>query len=423
MGYLLLVHERLKLVPNGVSSPNLPFQAKTVSYLNPSSTTIGYCTNVHAGVDLSTICNNLDEFAVPARDASGSDELGVGLWIPAVAAGELAKDVGSFAKFLDERRLRAFTINGFPYDNFHQPVVKRAVYEPTWWQPERLHYTRQLAEILSQLMPEDESAGSISTLPIAWSDEHASDENLAKAGENFRELATHLEAIEEQTGKRIMVAIEPEPGCVLDTTQDVLNWFEQQLPEKSHRRYLSVCHDICHSAVMMEAQQDVLSQLAEAGIAIGKVQVSNAIIADWHSMAGGRKREAIAQLSEFAEDRYLHQTGRLKADGSFELAEDLPDLLRSAESENQTACGDQRWIVHFHVPIFLERFGHLRTSQDDTLDCLRFLNHCDKIDFTGHLEVETYAWTVLPHSMRRRGLAEDIAREIFWLRDVVADVL
>ena len=112
----------------------------------------------------------------------------------------------------------------------------------------------------------------------------------------------------------------------------------------------------------------------------------------------------------------------MKADGSFELCGDLPELLRNAELEEAPALGDQRWIVHFHVPIFLERFGHLRTSQDDTLDCLRFLNQCRASDFTGHLEVETYAWTVLPHSMRRRGLSEDIAREIFWLRDVVSDL-
>ena len=378
---------------------------------------------MHAGVDLASICSNLEEFAIPARDASGSDELGVGLWIPAQAAGELSDGVDRFSKFLSERRLRAFTINGFPYDNFHQPIVKRGVYSPEWWQPERLDYTFRLAKILTQLLPQEETTGSISTLPIAWSDEKADSENLAQAGANMRLLAAKLKEIEQSTGKRIVVAIEPEPGCVLDTTQDVVDWFEKELPDTDHRRYLGVCHDICHSAVMMESQQDVLTRLVDAGVMIGKVQVSNAIIADWLSMAGGRQREAIAQLSEFAEDRYLHQTGRLKADGSFELAEDLPDLLRSAESEEQPACGDQRWIVHFHVPIFLERFGHLRTSQDDTLECLRFLNQSGAAEFTGHLEVETYAWTVLPHSMRRRGLSEDIAREIFWLRDIVSDMV
>ena len=74
---------------------------------------------------------------------------------------------------------------------------------------------------------------------------------------------------------------------------------------------------------------------------------------------------------------------------------------------------------HFHVPIFLERFGHLRTSQDDTLDCLRFLNHSDKIDFTGHLEVETYAWDVLPKSLVSLKLSEGIAREIEWLQSSI----
>jgi ABC-type uncharacterized transport system YnjBCD ATPase subunit len=39
------------------------------------------------------------------------------------------------------------------------------------------------------------------------------------------------------------------------------------------------------------------------------------------------------------------------------------------------------------------------------------------VDFSGHLEVETYAWTVLPAEMRQHGLAEDIAAELRWLID------
>ena len=86
---------------------------------------------------------------------------------------------------------------------------------------------------------------------------------------------------------------------------------------------------------MMESQQEVLAQFVESGVMIGKVQVSNAIIADWLSMAAGRQQEAIAQLSEFAEDRYLHQTGRLKADGTFELSEDLPKEWEGSECRDQ----------------------------------------------------------------------------------------
>ena len=300
--------------------------------LTLQNATIGYCTNVHAGTDLASIRKNLDRYAVAARDSCGLNELGVGLWLPAQAAAELAKDTGSMADFLAERRLRPFTINGFPYDNFHQAVVKHRVYVPTWAQTERLDYTCQLADVLASLLSQQsvDVVGSVSTLPLGWPSELDSPELLSRAGQNLRALADHLERLESRTGRRIVVAIEPEPGCQLDTTADVIDWFSQQLPETKHRRYLTVCHDICHSAVMMEPQREVLSRLAEAGISIGKVQVSNAILADWQSMAKGRRLEAIEQLREFAEDRYLHQTGRLLASGEFELAEDLPSLLANA---------------------------------------------------------------------------------------------
>ena len=79
------------------------------------------------------------------------------------------------------------------------------------------------------------------------------------------------------------------------------------------------------------------------------------------------------------------------------------------------------------MPIFLERFGQLTTSRSDVLDCLRTLaslnaspNH--RVEFTGHLEIETYAWTVLPETMRQRGLAQDIASEFNWLKQSIASL-
>lgn len=384
-----------------------------------SNPQIGYCTNVHAGVDLSSIQSNLDQYAVAVRDSVGDDSLGVGLWIPAHAARELSTDAAGFASFLRERRLKPFTINGFPYDNFHQDVVKHRVYQPTWAEEARLGYTCQLADVLVELLSgtPDEQVGSISTLPLGWPTELASSTNLDACGRLLRKLSDHLHQLELSTGRRIVVAIEPEPGCQFDTTEDVIKWFEKQLPDSQHRRYLTVCHDICHSAVMMESQSDVLSRFAKAGIAVGKVQVSSAIQVRWDQMSEDRQREAIAQLAAFGEDRYLHQTGRMTRAGEFELAEDLPLLLADVQSGKVDLSDEQRWVVHFHVPIFLERFGHLETSQSDVLECLKFLSE-DNLppDFTGHLEVETYAWTVLPEAMRQRGLAEDIATEVSWLQ-------
>ena len=403
------------------SSPKPKFR-RPVTNLTPDEYTIGYCTNVHAGVDLASITRDLEQYAVPARTASGSAELGVGLWLPAKAASQLAAGAEDFSEFLAERRLRPFTINGFPYDNFHQPIVKHRVYKPTWWQQERLDYTKQLADVLAVLLPESQAVGSISTLPIGWPSEVESPSQLDQAGANLRELAAYLQQLESRSGRRIVVAIEPEPGCILDKTDDVIAWFDQHLPESDHRRFITVCHDVCHAAVMMEPQAEVLGRLAAAGISIGKVQVSSAIVADWEAMAVGRRREAIEQLWQFAEDRYLHQTGRHTESGGFELAEDLPDLLNQISEQGDPVWGDHKWVVHFHVPIFLERFGHLTTSHGDVLECLRTIGSPDvSIDFTGHLEIETYAWAVLPESMRKRGLAEDIASEVRWLRKAIAE--
>lgn len=392
--------------------------------LNSAIPTIGYCTNIHAGVDLASIRENLEKHAIPARIASHSDELGVGLWLPAQAAKELAGSAEAFGKFLSQRRLRPFTINGFPYDNFHQKVVKHRVYQPTWWEQSRLDYTKQLADVLAVLLPEDQPVGSISTLPIGWRSGDESDSHLAKAGENLRDLASYLQQIEAKSGRRIVVAIEPEPGCILDKTEDVVMWFGRQLPEEKHRQYITVCHDVCHAAVMMESQTAVIDRLGAEGITIGKVQVSSAVVADWNAMAIGRRQEAIDQLKHFAEDRYLHQTGRRTVSGEFELAEDLPQLLDGVAKTGDPVRGDEKWVVHFHVPIFLERFGHLGTSHKDVIECLAAISRPENsVNFTGHLEIETYAWSVLPAAMRKRALSDDIASEIRWLSDAIIEAM
>ncbi len=416
---------------------------KRIRPRSESDLSIGYCTNVHAGVDLPAIRENLLQYAVKVRESlSDGDSLGLGLWLPHPAAEALHRSgTKDFADYLRKLHLRPFTINGFPFDNFHQPVVKQRVYEPAWWQAERLEYTQCLAEILVGLLPDDEPLGSISTLSIGWpvsrTGEAVTPQQLELAGSNLRELATFLSQLESRTGRRIVVAIEPEPGCILDTSDDCVEWFAKHLPDASQRRYITVCHDVCHAAVMMEPQHEVLLKYATAGIGIGKVQVSSAIVADWQSMAVGRRHEAIEQLAEFAEDRYMHQTGRMTESGNFVLEDDLPILLRRVAESNPSTMtsakdltrdpvdGDHRWVIHFHVPIFLERFGHLTTSHSEVIDCLRTLFAAPAsgpaMEFTGHIEVETYAWSVLPETMRRRGLAEDIASEIRWLKRAILE--
>ncbi len=360
---------------------------------------------------------NLQQHALAVREIfSPHETMGIGLWLSANSAQKLVAErgVGEFAGWLADQGLLPFTLNGFPYGDFHQPVVKHRVYEPTWWEPERLAYTLQLVEILDQLLPAGE-IGSISTLPIAWGRPVPSREQLARAGVQLKKVAERLERLEEQSGRLMTVCIEPEPGCVFDTSAGAIDYFTQFLLDGHDadrvRRYIRVCHDVCHAAVMFEDQAAMIANLKAAGIGIGKVQVSSAVCVDFGSLSPDDRVAALGQLSTFNEPRYLHQTVIQAADGSSQFFQDLPLALASVGDAAQHLTS--RWHIHFHVPVYLSQFGHLRTSQADILATLTAVaSHSD----VSHFEVETYAWGVLPAELQQPSLAAGIAAEMQWFR-------
>src|SRR3954463_12876682 len=203
-----------------------------------SATTFGYCTNVHANASLEKTRENLAKHALAVkRRISPHEPMGIGLWLSANAAAELvqSRQVASFAAWLREIGLVPFTMNGFPPGDFPEPVVKHKVYHPTWWEPARLEYTLQLADILDQLLPPGVE-GSISTLPISWPLSSTGQQILpldpsllSQAAAQVRSLAAYLARLEARTGRLIHVCIEPEPGCVLDTADDLVTFFQEYL--------------------------------------------------------------------------------------------------------------------------------------------------------------------------------------------------
>ena len=86
-------------------------------------------------------------------------------------------------------------------------------------------------------------------------------------------------------------------------------------------------------------------------------------------------------------------------------------------SANPTVGGEVR--VHFHVPIFVEQFGHLGTSQQEVIDCVQATQADEQLT---HYEVETYAWGVLPEELREEKLATGIAKELAWFRELTRKV-
>jgi len=116
---------------------------------------------------------------------------------------------------------------------------------------------------------------------------------------------------------------------------------------------------------------------------------------------------AVRQLTEFAEERYLHQTV-VRRDGEDIFYEDLQPAL---EAEKVDPRGE--WRVHFHVPIYLSEFGRLRATQEQIVQALAA---AQKHTNCRHYEVETYAWGVLPSELKQPNLAAGIAEELAWFQ-------
>ena len=362
---------------------------------------LSYCTNVHPAEDLDGVLEQLDAFAGPVRRAAGLDRLGVGLWLPAELAARLA------ASPEDRRRLQARlevdglvlrTINAFPYRAFHADVVKLDVYRPDWTDARRVAHTLDCARVLADLLPEG-GAGSISTLPLAWREPWTEEDDRA-ATEALALVSRELRALRDETGRTVRLAIEPEPGCVLDTVDDVVGWLAPRTrsglidPE-----FVGVCLDTCHLAVSFADPAAALRRIADAGLRVVKVQASAALHVERPSDPASR-----AAVASFSEPRYLHQTRELRADGVVLAADDLSEALDSLPAEGP-------WRVHFHVPLHLAPTPPLTATTDvlvTVLDAIRDIPHGDE----AHVDVETYTWTVLPGGVD--DLVAGIAGEVRW---------
>ncbi|MGC5015806.1 metabolite traffic protein EboE [Streptosporangium sp. DT93] len=353
---------------------------------------LSYCTNVHPAEDLGGIVEQLDTYAVPIRARLGTETLGLGLWLAAPVAAALAADpalLTGLRRELDARELEVVTLNGFPYRAFQDPVVKHAVYHPDWTTPERLAYTLDLARVLAVLLPDDAARGSISTLPLAW--RHPWDEHMSGlATRRLDELATGLAAVESATGRTVRVAFEPEPGCVVETTDQAVRALSGVDTDR-----LGVCLDLAHLACAWERPADALRRYAEAGLPIVKVQVSAALESDDPET-----------LREYAEPRFLHQTRNAAGDDADDLDEAFERKLPGP------------WRVHYHVPLHVAPQAPLATTVPVLREALAQLAGgpeplCD------HFDVETYTWGVLPVALRPQTpdrLAAGIADELDFAR-------
>ncbi|MFI9833805.1 metabolite traffic protein EboE [Streptomyces sp. NPDC051913] len=381
-------------------------------FRHPDGSTVhlAYCTNVHPAETLDGVLAQLRDHCEPVRRSLGRDRLGIGLWLAKGAAHTLTTDPVALRNLraeLDRRGLEVVTLNGFPYDGFGAEEVKYRVYTPDWTDPERLAHTTDLARLLTALLPDDVTEGTVSTLPLAWRtdfDEHAA----ATAGAALTTLSGQLDALEELTGKSIRVALEPEPGCTVETTADAIGPLTALPGDR-----IGVCVDTCHLATSFEDPATALTALDTAGVGIPKAQLSAAL----HAEEPGRP-EVRAALAAFDEPRFLHQT-RTRTPGGLRGTDDLGEAL-ATDALPDTAP----WRAHFHVPLHAPPAPPLTSTLPVLQEALALLVGGVE-PRTRHLEVETYTWQALPPELRprtRTQLVDGIAAELTLARDLLTDL-
>ncbi|MFH5833600.1 metabolite traffic protein EboE [Halalkalibaculum sp. DA3122] len=398
---------------------------------NPPNTHLTYCTNIHPGETWEEVFNQLKSNLPELKNRlSPEQSFGVGLRLSARAAEELleGKRLDDFKSWLSDEDLYVFTMNGFPFGSFHGECVKDNVYKPDWTNQERLEYTLNLARVLAELLPGDMDGG-ISTSPISykpWLKDSQREDVFRVSSRNLAEVAFALAEIREKEGKELHIDIEPEPDCLIENSAETIDFFENWLFKAgaAHlaaghgqsqdeaveliRRHIRVCYDTCHFAVEYEDPAEAIQQFRQAGIRIGKVQISAALKVDLNDSIGYTE-DVVSKLKQFEEDTYLHQVIERRSGSELFHYPDLSEALNAGHISEA-----DEWRIHFHVPIFIKEYGILHSTQDDIVRSLEQLAG----DGCTHFEIETYTWDVLPADLKEN-LLDSIEREFRWTLEQV----
>jgi hypothetical protein len=389
---------------------------------------LAYSTLVHPGDTWDEMRRSVETYA-PAVKARVSPDApyGLSLRLSAASADALTADYDEqlrFSAWLRDHDMYVFTVNAFPYGPFKGRVVMEEVYEPDWSTDKRVRYTIQVADILANITPES-IAPSIQTAPLAFRAKVTRAAQTDLLTENLLRVVAHLVELERRTGRRVKLAVEPEPACFLETTEETVRYFRDYvwsadgihrlmrltgLPASEVpsvlRRHLGVVFDICHQSVQFEDIGASLRLLRDAGVPIFKLQAAAALrIPDVHS-------GAIQALTAFTKTIYLSQTNEMR-DGRLTRRLTLADAIDAWRAD---PSGQREWRTHFHVPVFLDDLGEFGTTRRE-IDIALSLH--GETPLSDHLEIETYTWDVLPEEIKTGDITDYVARELEWVRNIL----
>jgi hypothetical protein len=323
-------------------------------------------------------------------------------------------------KFLADNNMYLYTVNAFPYGPFKNQIVKEQVYEPDWRSEERTQYTINVATILADVVP-PEIQPSIQSAPLGFKPNVTGPNVVASYTEHVMRVAARLIDLENRTGRTVTLALEPEPFCFLETTDETVDYFTNHLyTGKSaemlakfanipvadaigaQRRFIGTVFDICHQAVVYEDISASLQKLVDAGIPIFKLQEAAAM------RVPNVTQKIVDALRRYAKTIYLTQTVE-KKDGKLNRFLNLEDAFVAWEKDP----GPREWRTHFHVPVFLDDLGEFGTTRFAIEDALKFHK---RRPLSRQLEIETYTWDVLPEHLKTGDIVDYVCRELEWVR-------
>ncbi len=382
-----------------------------------SAPVLGYATNCYPGDSLEELMTSLGGEVAAVRELLGGDgPLALSVRISTRQARELASEPAKLDELgaaLRNAGARVIGANAFPISAPKDGVYKDGIFAPDWRTDERPETTLAIARAVAGLI--DEGDRGVLSAPTGtyrpWPGADSSDARKDCA-RRLKDCALELERISAETGRDIVLALEPEPYSTADTLSTILPYFRELLfvgeSEAVARRRLGINLDLCHAAVLFEDAAENMRAYEREGISLFGVHVSAALRAP-------QPANRVEDLRKFDEPVYLHQVSALDETGTILFR--WPDLRNFLRQPMKVLRRLSEARVHFHVPVFAERLGGLKTTSNLTWQAVRAARD-EKL--TDLFIVETYTWPQLEGTEGAApSVAEGIARELKAAREVL----
>ena len=372
-----------------------------------------FCTNIFKSASWEECFSELKK-NLPQITQTYQIPFGIGLKLSNQEVEELLipHNTKEFNQWLNDNNYYISTINAFAYGEFHGKNNKANIYEPDWTTEKRILYTKNIIELISKLDSKSKNI-PISTVPLGFKPNFSKTE-VSTAALNLIHMAQHIDSINKATHKKIILALEPEPACFLETSKDIKEFFSDYLFNSAFyldqnlspelillvKEHIGICVDTCHFSVMFNDRVDNIKTILNLGIRIPKVQLSSGLV------FSGTEQEFYNIIKDFDDKIFLHQYSKKTASKITHFL-DLPNNFEQSSHRSE-------YRVHFHVPLFENNYGVLSGTQEFTKEVIHLFTHECKQDMI--FEVETYTFSVLPKKYLNLSLNESIKKELDWVK-------